>query len=159
MKRLLLFAACGLCAAAPAAAQDDAQDVLAVVERVFDGMRQRDTALLVTLFDPEARLLATGTREGQPFQRAIPIREFIAAVGRGQGDEWIERIYHPKVHVSDNLASVWTWYTFHLGERLSHCGVDAFHLARGADGWKVIALADTRRTEGCEEIPTREPGS
>ena len=160
MKRTFLLSACWLCLAGqPLAAQDDATDVLAVVERLFDGMRQRDTALLATLFDPEARLVGTGMREGQPFARATPIAQFIAAVGSGQGDEWIERIYHPKVHVSDNLAAVWTWYTFHVGEQLSHCGVDAFLLARRPDGWRIISLADTRRTEGCAEIPTREPSS
>jgi hypothetical protein len=139
------------------AAQDDAAEVLAVVERLFDGMRERDTTLLGQLFDPSARLVATGTRDGTPYARAIPVSDFIAAVGRGEGDPWIERIYHPKVQVSDHLASVWTWYTFHVGERLSHCGVDSFQLARGADGWKIVALADTRRTEGCEEIPTPDP--
>jgi len=158
MKRAFLISACCLgMAGQPLAAQDDAKEVLEVVERLFDGMRQRDTALLATLFDPEARLVGTGMREGRPSTRAIPIAQFIAAVGGGQGDEWIERIYHPKVHVSDNLAAVWTWYTFHLGERLSHCGVDAFLLARGSDGWRIISLADTRRTEGCDEVPTREP--
>lgn len=158
MKRTLLCIV-GSCSFvfSPAAAQDDATDVLGVVERLFDGMRQRDTALLATLFDPGARLVSTGMSEGAPVARAISLPEFIAAVGRGQGDAWIERIYHPEVRVSDNLASVWTWYTFHVGERLSHCGVDAFQLVRGSDGWRIVALADTRRVEGCEEIP--EPGS
>jgi len=157
MKRTFLLVACLCATGQPLAAQDDAAEVLAVVERLFDGMRQRDTALLATLFDPEARLVGTGMREGQPVARALPISQFIAAVGNGQGEEWIERIYHPTIQVSDNLAAVWAWYTFHLGDQLSHCGVDAFLLARGANGWRIVSVADTRRTEGCDEIPTREP--
>ena len=47
------------------------------------------------------------------------------------------------------LASVWVPYEFYLGDKFSHCGVDAFHLARFEDGWKIIGLADTQRREGC----------
>jgi hypothetical protein len=53
------------------------------------------------------------------------------------------------VHVDGGLASVWTEYAFYVGERLNHCGVDAFHLVRTAEGWRIIDLADTRRREGC----------
>jgi hypothetical protein len=42
-------------------------------------------------------------------------------------------------------------YAFYVGERLSHCGVDAFQLFKGPDGWRIFEIADTRRSEGCEE--------
>ena len=35
------------------------------------------------------------------------------------------------------------------GEQFSHCGVDAFQLAKYQEGWKVVTLADTRQREGC----------
>jgi hypothetical protein len=44
---------------------------------------------------------------------------------------------------------VWTEYDFHLGDKFSHCGVDAFHLLKTSAGWKVVALSDTARREGC----------
>ena len=53
------------------------------------------------------------------------------------------------------LATVWVEYSFYLGTRLNHCGVDAFQVARGPDGWKIIALADTRRRTGCTEVAAR----
>ena len=59
----------------------------------------------------------------------------------------------PIVQVDGNLASVWVEYSFYIGPRLSHCGVDAFQLARDASGWKIVAIADTRRRLGCSEIP------
>jgi len=37
-------------------------------------------------------------------------------------------------------------------DRFTHCGEDAIQLAKtdlGWPGWKIIAMADTQRTEGC----------
>jgi hypothetical protein len=41
-------------------------------------------------------------------------------------------------------------YAFFAGDTFSHCGVNAFQLFKGADGWKIFHIADTRRREGCE---------
>jgi hypothetical protein len=32
---------------------------------------------------------------------------------------------------------------------VSHCGYDAFHLARIGGKWKIINVSDTFRREGC----------
>jgi hypothetical protein len=37
-----------------------------------------------------------------------------------------------------------------VGDRFSHCGVDAFTLAKEDDAWKIVALTDTRRRQGCD---------
>jgi hypothetical protein len=44
-------------------------------------------------------------------------------------------------------------YSFYLGDKFSHCGVDAFLLARDGTEWKVVSLADTRRRQGCPDQP------
>jgi hypothetical protein len=49
--------------------------------------------------------------------------------------------------VDGPLATAWMDYTFHVGERFSHCGVNAFQLFRSDDGWQIIQIADTRRSE------------
>jgi hypothetical protein len=59
------------------------------------------------------------------------------------------------VHVDGPLAVVWTDYAFFAGQKFSHCGVDAFQLARTPAGWRIVALADTRKTEGCDEASWR----
>ena len=54
--------------------------------------------------------------------------------------------------VDGGIAQVWTDYAFYVGAEFSHCGVDAFHLAKDAFGsWKIMHLMDTRRKEGCIE--------
>lgn len=127
------------------------EEVLAVVKQVFDGMRTRDTALMRSAFDTGARLVTTATRNGQPFVRETRITDFINIIaGAPAADTLNETIYDSEIRMDGNLATVWTRYTFHVNSRLSHCGVDAFQLARTTSGWKIIAVADTQRREGCE---------
>lgn len=127
------------------------EEVMAVVKKVFDGMRTRDTALMRSVFDTGTRLVTTATRNGQPFVRETKINDFINIIaGAPPADTLNETIYDSEVRMDGNLATVWTRYDFHVNSRFSHCGVDAFQLARTASGWKIIALADTQRREGCK---------
>lgn len=147
MRSTITIAALLMLAAIPARAQDDARaEVLATVTKLFDGMRARDTAALAQIFDPGARLVTTFSRNGQPAMETTPATEFIKLVTTvAPGQLLDERIEDPKVDVEDNLASVWVKYRFYVGTQFSHCGIDAMHLAKSATGWKIIALADTRR--------------
>ena len=138
----------------PAHAQQSPEEeaVLAVITTMFDGMRARDAEMIRSAFHPEARLLATGAGpDGVPRVQIIPIDRFIEQVGQ-PGPSLDERTYNPRVELDGGLAHVWVDYTLHVGEDFSHCGVDSFQLARTADGWKILSVADTRRQEGCEAL-------
>ena len=135
---------------APSRAADSAA-VLAVVQRVFDAMRSRDSAALRTAFAPDARMMTPGMRNGAPVVSVEPVDGFVRAVGQPSDSTWDERIYHPEVRIDGNLATVWTEYDFYFGSSFTHCGVDAFQLARFAEGWKIVNLADTRQRQGCPE--------
>jgi hypothetical protein len=141
-------------AAPPAKAQNKSpaeREVLAVVNKLFEGMRTKDTAMMRALFDTSARLVTTATRDGQPVVRETKVTNFLASIGRSAAtDTLIETIYNPEVRVEDNLATVWVAYDFHVNSRFSHCGYDAMQLARGPQGWRIIALADTQKREGCK---------
>ncbi len=131
------------------AAQGEEADVLAVIHRLFQAMHARDTVALRAVFDPAADLVTTGRdRQGAWTVQRVPIDNFISSVGRATID-LDERIHEVEVRIDDHLASVWTRYDFYADGEFRHCGVDAFHLARGTGGWRIVALADTRRTEGC----------
>lgn len=123
--------------------------IMTVVKQLFDGMRSRDTALMRSTFAP-GTLLGGVPRAGQPV-RFTPIDGFIAGIGSAPAGTLLnETLYDPEIRIDGGLATVWTFYTFHVGERLSHCGMDAFQLVRTSEGWKISALADTRQTTGCE---------
>jgi hypothetical protein len=88
-------------------------------------------------------------RDGAPVATTVPVSAWLDGVA-GADQVLDERIYQPEVRVDGNLASVWTFYTLHVGDRFSHCGVDAFQLVRTADGWRISQVADTRRRESCD---------
>lgn len=160
MRRITLQAAFVLAAfsTAPGAASAQGspanaeQEVLAVVNKLFDAMRTRDTAVMRSLFDSSARLVTTASRDGQPTIRSTRITDFISIIGRAPAADTLnETISDTEVRVDDNLATVWTAYDFHVNSRFSHCGYDAFQMVRTPEGWKIIAIADTQRREGCKK--------
>ena len=149
---MLHLALCALVLVTPPATpvQQPDPEIRRTVDRMFDAMRSRDTAALRAVFDTSARLMTTLTREGKPVLRVTPIERFIQAIaGAPAGTKLDERIFDVEVRQSDNLATVWTRYSFYAGDQLSHCGYDAFHLFKSELGWRVIAIADTQRREGC----------
>lgn len=126
------------------------QEVVSVVERFFEGMLEGDAAKLRSTVATGAVLWGAAVRDGQTMIRATPIEQFITAVTERQGEPAHERIYTPRVELDDGTAHVWTFYTLHVGERFSHCGYDSFQLLKTLEGWKIVSVADTRRTENCE---------
>jgi Putative lumazine-binding len=131
----------------------DRDDVLQAMRVMFDGLARRDTALMATVLEPGARLVQTFSGDGGPQMRSVPMTDFLAAVGNPEGPPMEERYWDPDVRIQDNLATVWVRYAFFVAGELSHCGEDTFQLARTADGWKIVALADTQRREACAEGP------
>lgn len=149
---LLTLAALALFAVLPLAAQSaDAEKpaVMAVVTRLFDGMRAGDSAVVRSVFHPKAQLSTAVVRQGTPSVEFEGIDGFITAVGTPHAEVWDERIKNPQVLIDGTFATVWVDYGFYLGGKFSHCGVDAFQLAKVGTDWKIIALADTRRRQGC----------
>lgn len=126
-------------------------EIRRTVDRMFDAMRARDTAALRSVFDTSARLMTTAlSRDGKAVLRVTAIDRFIQAIaGAPAGTTLDERIFDLEVRQDANLATVWTRYSFYAGEQFSHCGYDAFHLFKSEQGWRIIAIADTQRREGC----------
>jgi len=140
---------CSVLAPGAAAAQDPAADVRAAIGRLFDGMRESDSAKVGSVFHPDARMGSAVVRNGALTFRPESPAGFLRAVGAPKQVAWDERITNLRIEIDGPLASAWMDYTFHAGTRLSHCGVNAMQLVRGATGWQIISLVDTRRQEGC----------
>lgn len=130
----------------------DADAAYAVITRLFDAMRTRDTATMRASFATGASLQSV-TPNGL---RRTAIEDWIGGVARApEGLLLDERLGPPSIEVGGGLASVWVEYWFFAGERFSHCGVDAFVLAREGSDWKILSVADTRQTENCPSAPER----
>jgi len=141
-----------LIVAAPAAlAQDSAAEVEAVIANLFDGMRAGDTAAVRRTFHEEMALMSTETNpEGAPVVGSASADRFVSMVGQQPAGSLDERLGAIDTWTEDNLAVSRMKYAFHFKGALSHCGVNVFVIARTADGWKIVSVADTRRIDGCD---------
>lgn len=143
---MLLLMLAVVTTAPPLSAQDTATaEVRAVIDRLFDGMRAGDSTAVRAAFHPEARLQSAILREGQPVVASTPIDDFVRAVGTPHDAVWDERLSDVEVSVDDPLAQAWMRYEFYLGDRFSHCGVNAMQFVRTNAGWQILQITDTRR--------------
>lgn len=123
-----------------------------VVEMLFEAMKVGDADAMEALMHPDARLVTTTTREGAPMVRVVGVQGWIEGV-RASTRVLDERLHDTEVRVEGPLASVWTGYDLFVDGVHSHCGVDHVLLVLTDAGWRIIHLADTRRTEGCRSRP------
>lgn len=158
---VLLFAACSPgpalrpTAASPQGAPDSAA-IMATLQRLVDGMRDHDSALMRSAFHPDARLFGMRRRpNGTEVTQVLTADQFAAAVHNDSRADWIERLFDVEIRQHGTAATVWGWYDFHFGSQFSHCGIDAFQLLRTPDGWKITSLTDTYETE-CQRRPRPE---
>ena len=154
-RRLYLIALLMLGAPQLAAAQGRPApefDVLRTVARLFEGMRNADSAMVRSTFAPGARFARVDTRQS-PGTIAYDTPDGWLAGVANSAKRWDERVYDVQVKVDDEMAQVWAPYTFYLDGKIRHCGVDTMELLRDASGWKITHLSDTQRREGCREVP------
>ena len=128
----------------------DTAAVIAAVQKLFEAMAAADTTAAKEAFIAEG--LIGGLRPDATEFRLSPSSTFAGSLARmsAQG-KLIEKMYKPEVRISDNLAQVWTYYDFHIGERFSHCGFDTAQLVRTKEGWKIATISYTARPTGCEQ--------
>ncbi|MBR9988998.1 MAG: nuclear transport factor 2 family protein [Gemmatimonadetes bacterium] len=157
--RLVLSAILLLGAAAPVVAQQtdaiaappQAEEVAvrAVIDQLFDGMRQRDTTMIRSAFAPEAQFFGMGPG-GTVLVNATS--DFITSISQAPADMVLDEVLHEvEIRVDGPLAIAWTEYDFFAGEDFSHCGYNSFQLLKLRDEWKIVSVADSRRREGCRQ--------
>ena len=151
MKSLVFFLLVSCSFQMTAQNNENLKSIRGVIDQLFDGMRAGDSTAVRSVFHETARLQSAFTnKEGKAVLRTQSIDGFVAAVGKPHDEVWDERIWSFNVNIEGRLATVWTDYTFYAGERLSHCGVNAFHLFHSAAGWKITQITDTRSRDDCQ---------
>lgn len=134
---------------APVRAQStDRTAVLATVQRLFDGMRTRDSAVIVSALDSAGTIISV-TDSTPPSMRVTPVMTFATRFAHRGDTAVTERIFDPRVQIDGPIAQVWAYFTVHVGKTFLQCGTDAFTLAKSADGWKITHTIFSRRTRGC----------
>ena len=130
---------------------NEQQEVLEVVLRVFDSMREGDSAKLHTAFTDDVAMYTSFTdKDGNAQLRKGELQQFLNAIGTPHQQRYDEPLWNIDVKLDGHVAMLWADYAFYLDKQFSHCGVDAFMLHHFADGWKIYQLTDTRKKEGCQ---------
>ena len=132
-------------------AQTNEEEIIAVIDQLFDGMRANDSTMIKDLFAPESTLSSIFTnQEGQVIKRSSPTSAFVTAVGSPHDGIYDEQIWSYDIKIDDPMGHAWTEYTFYVGDRLSHCGVNVFEMIHLKEGWKISGITDTRRNNNCK---------
>lgn len=140
-----------LCFSASCFAQSEQVAIMEPINNLFDGMNKGDSALVHKAFRDDVTMATIGLdKEGNPVFRRGELKGFLVAMGTPRKEVYSEPIWDVKMEVDGNLAQVWAKYAFYIDKNFHHCGVDAFQLFKGKDGWKIFQLSDTRQQEGCD---------
>jgi len=134
-----------------AQSQTPEDSVKAVINQMFDAMRNIDGAKLKDAFADSAILQTIArTKEGGIRIVNESIDNFVKSISRLPKDSADERISFETIKIDGPLASAWTPYKFYYASKFSHCGANSFQLVRINGRWKIQYLIDTRRRLGCE---------
>ncbi|MEY2834455.1 MAG: hypothetical protein RLZZ557_117 [Bacteroidota bacterium] len=132
-------------------AQDETLAVKAIIQQLFDGMRNADSISIASVFAPNAIMQTIVVdKDGNTSVRQDKVANFVSFVGKQAKGAADEQITFETIKIDGALAIVWTPYRFVYNGQFSHCGVNSFTLVKLPDGWKINYLIDTRRKSGCD---------
>jgi hypothetical protein len=122
------------------------------IRSLFEGMRKGDSTMVREAFTEEVTLATIFRKKnGEPtLFRESSLKEFLKAVGTPHKEEWVEEYWNLKIEIDQEFASASCDYAFYLGNTFIHCGIDAFHLYKTKNGWRIFHLSDTRRKDNCQ---------
>ncbi|HEY0049479.1 MAG TPA: amidohydrolase family protein [Pyrinomonadaceae bacterium] len=121
------------------------QEAAAVADKLFEAMRAKNADAIRALFTAEGQLIAVDKPrggEGISKTRVFTADAFAKMISEAKG-ELIEKMPEKDVKISGDFALVTGRYTFHVGDKFSHCGVNSFQLVRTESGWRIANAAST----------------
>jgi hypothetical protein len=126
--------------------------VVAVVNEFFRAMAASDSSAASRTVHTGGISVSFAPRGDSSVMRSEPLSAFPTMLATNKR-KLIERMWEPTVHVHGPIAVVWTQYDFHVDGAFSHCGIDAFTLARSSAGWRIVNIAYTVERTGCKPSP------
>ena len=117
---------------------DEERAVIAAAQAVFDAMEALDPEAFRNSVVSDGFLMAVRTEATRRTTRD----DFAANIAR-QTSPMIERMWDPEVRIDGPVATLWAPYDFYSATEFSHCGTDAFQLAKTTEGWKVVMISYT----------------
>jgi len=142
----------------------DVKTASEVPDKLFAAMKAKSFADIRDVFTPEGQLVAIDKpRDGKGISktRVFTAESFAIQISEAKSADFIEKMPNKDVKIAGDLAMVSGRYTFYVGDKFSHCGLNTFNLVRTETGWKIANAASTLEFQ-CErdlkavEIPVIE---
>lgn len=131
-------------------AQSESDQVKAVIQSLFEGMKTKNADLIEAAFYAEAPMQTVIAGENGSTLGSNAVSDFLNRISSTPADTQLdERILDYQIKIDGDLAAAWTPYEFYVNDQFSHCGVNSFQLVKMTEGWKIVYIIDTRRKEGC----------
>ncbi|MCB1024194.1 MAG: amidohydrolase family protein [Acidobacteria bacterium] len=126
-------------------------DAFAAVEKLFELMSAHKPQEIIDIHTPESQLTAliedrSGKKRIENLSRDAFSKFF--SVKRA---ELSEKMHDTVTEVFGDMAVIHGRYIFVVNDKLQHCGMNAFHLVRTADGWKLGNSISTIEPNGCTD--------
>jgi hypothetical protein len=145
---LILLTACLTVANVNAQTAEDS--VKAVINKMFDAMKNSDAASLKSCFgDSIVFQTITRNKEGNLVVKNESVNGFVESISKLEKGAADERIVFETIKIDGPMAAVWAPYNFYYNGQFSHCGVNSFQVIRFTEGWKIQYIIDTRKRQGC----------
>lgn len=137
-------------------AQENTEEktVKKVINTFFEGLHNGNSVLMETTLHKDIKIQTTGnSKEGISFLKTDSREKLLNTVANKKPDHvYLEKLISFTIKIDENLASVWTPYEFYFNGKLSHCGANSFQLFKENNIWKIIYLADSRKTQNCNVL-------
>ena len=119
--------------------------VLSVVQAFFDTMATRDVEKARSILVADGSFHSIQLQDGKLVRRDFTNQSYLDDLPKGTV-RLRERIWNPEVRIHGPIATVWAPYDFWKDGVLSHCGIDAFDLVKGEDGWRIAGGVYTKES-------------
>jgi hypothetical protein len=133
----------------------ESKAAIAVADSVLAALTSGDNTTLGRLTLDSSVVGGVGTRDGV---ERLSLRTWGLYVNRTGPSTFTERGFDATARVQDHVAQVWVPYDLYVGDKWSHCGVDAFTLMKVEGHWRVAALIYTiEQPPACRKHPAGPP--
>lgn len=127
----------------------NAPEPAAIINSLWEAMRTKNADGISALFAPEGQFVAIEkprSGEGLSKTRVFTGETFTKLIVEGKG-EYVERMPQPEVKIFGDAVLVFGRYTFHVGDKFSHCGTNIFNLILTKEGWRIANGVSTLEFE------------
>jgi hypothetical protein len=129
--------------------------VVAVADSLLAALSSGDRAALARLTLDSSVVGGAGVRNGV---ERLSLRTWGIYIKGTDTTSFTERGFDATARVQDRVAQVWMPYDLYVGDKWSHCGVDAFTLMKREGRWRVAALVYTiEQPPACRKHPSGPP--